>query len=339
MYDEINLDAKNYLMKELDILFYKKYDDENLLKRCYKELDLLFENDVLFIIEYLYKFKRDNKKVKYYFEGMINNLLVLYVLDLSVVDPLKYNLSYELYFKEELKVSLTNYEKDSFINYLSKIDDFKIILGKNRINNSDSENEYLLLPIGYLDENMLLKYNLDEILETVNDYREYSLKYLTITIKDKHFLISDNGIDIKNVLNEDFEIERANILKPQTFDDYVKVKSISHSVKYWKNNQDILVQKNKINIKSLISSIDDIFDYLLKHSIDRQMSIDIAKFIYQYKDYSSYIWHKYIDIMKKHNCDDMFINIIEKSMCIHGRGDGVSECLFVLDKDNYVEID
>ena len=90
MYDEYNFDAKNYLLKELNKIFYKKYDDKNLLKRCYKELNLLYENDVLFITEYLYKFKKEKKDVSYYFNGMVNNLFVLYVLGLNVVNPIKY---------------------------------------------------------------------------------------------------------------------------------------------------------------------------------------------------------------------------------------------------------
>lgn len=333
MYEEINFNSKNYLMKELDTLFYKKYTDENLLKRCYKELNLLFENDVLFIIEHLYKYKKENKKVKYYFKGMINNLLVLYVLDLSNVDPIKYNLSYELYFKEDFNVSLANYEKLSFINYLSKIDDFKIILDRKR-----NDDKYLLFPVGYFDEDMLLRFNdFDGQLETIGDHKKYSFKYLTIIIDDKPYLTNDNGINIKNVLNEDFEIERASILKPRTFDDYVKIKSISHSVKYWKNNQDILVNEKKVNIKNLISSIDDILNYLLEHSINREIALDITKFIYKYKDYSSYIWSKYVEVMKKHGCSKMFINIIEKGMYINGKGDAVSECLYYVDESNYVD--
>ena len=34
MYREINLEAKNYLVKELNEIFYKKYNDKKLLYRC-----------------------------------------------------------------------------------------------------------------------------------------------------------------------------------------------------------------------------------------------------------------------------------------------------------------
>ena len=51
----------------------------------------------------------------------------------------------------------------------------------------------------------------------------------------------------------------------------------------------------------------------------------------------SYLWNKYIKLMKEHNCDEMFIDIISKIRFISGRGQAVSECLFVLDKDNYID--
>ena len=50
---------------------------------------------------------------------------------------------------------------------------------------------------------------------------------------------------------------------------------------------------------------------------------------------SNELWQKYVDIMKEHNCSDMFINIISKVLYIFGRGQAISECLYALDKNNY----
>ena len=50
---------------------------------------------------------------------------------------------------------------------------------------------------------------------------------------------------------------------------------------------------------------------------------------------SNELWQKYVDIMKEHNCDEMFIGIISKVLYIFGRGQAVSECPYELDETNY----
>ena len=50
---------------------------------------------------------------------------------------------------------------------------------------------------------------------------------------------------------------------------------------------------------------------------------------------SNELWQNYVNIMKEYDCDNMFINIVSKVLYIFGRGQAVSECLYVLDKNNY----
>lgn len=89
-YSFVNDIAKDYITKELEKVFLTKYHDMNLLSRCYEEIDLLYDRGLLFIIEALYKYKNNSKdkSYRYYFGGSCNNLLLLYVLGLSSVNPL-----------------------------------------------------------------------------------------------------------------------------------------------------------------------------------------------------------------------------------------------------------
>ena len=338
MYNEINFDAKNYLLKELLHIFNEKYDDKNLLDRCYKELNILYENNVLFIIEYLYKYKNENKDTKYFFKGMINNLFILYVLGLNDVDQVKYNLSYELYFDETINVSLINQSALEFVEYLSRYGkDFQIIKGKTDRDIHDNDT-YLLIPATYEDSNMLLKFNNDGVLETVEDYHQYSLTYLTIKIDEKPLLLDSDKVSLKNVITTPDDIKIASILNPKTLDDYIKVKSIAHSVRCFKNNQDKLIRENKIDINTLITSRDDIYDYLINHSINKFIAVDIVKSLCRHKDFNSYLWGKYFQLMRENGCEEIFIEIITKLISIHGRGEAVSECLKYLDKNNIKEV-
>ena len=347
IYKELNIEAKEFLTQELDKIFYKKYKDNELLKRCYKEINILYNRSLLFIIEHLYKYKQKNKNISYHFEGTINNLLLLYILDLIKVDPIKYNLPYELYNGKIINVKIINGAGEDLVKYLNKCDnDLMIVMGsheKEDINEIDElvDKYYLLIPSFAPPEDMLLKINSKYfILQTIEDYHKYTNLYLPIKISEKYFLINYNKINLENVIENEFEDEIFKILKPKTIDDYIKIKSIARSTRSWKLNQDELVKKGIININNLISNREDIFDYLRNHSIDRDIALEITENIGNgHKIGTSYLWNKYIEIMKENKCDDLFIDIISKIIYIRGRGEAVSECLFVLDENNYLEVE
>lgn len=341
MYEYLNSIAKEYLTEELRRNFFKKFDLKDLFRRCEKEIDILYERDLLFIVEHLYKFKKENKNVKYHFRGTINNLLLLYVLDISYVNPLEYNLPYELFNDKTINVDIINEPSILFIDYLNRqADNFKIIYGsfvKENIKevNKFLENHYLLLPCGYLDDSMLLKFNDLNTLETIDDYRNYKDKYMIIRIDEKDIIRCDN-VCLDNVFTNDFEKEVSKILKPTTLDDYIKIKSLSNGADVWKNNQDKLFKKKKVILDNLIATREDILEYLLNHKIERNIALEITMFISLGKmKKEPNKWNEYVKVMKKYNCEDLFIKIFSKILFIFGRGQAVSECLYVLDKDNY----
>ena len=334
MYREINIEAKNYLLRELNEAFDKKYDDKKLLYRCYKEINMLFDKNVLFIIEQLYRYKKEYNDVSFYFEGMINNLLVLYVFGLSNVDPIKYNLDSELYLDDYLSFKILNDPISCFIRSLNKNDSFKFIHLKNKYNPED-DSKYLIIPEYYELENMELIFNSDGLLETDSEYRPY---YLMVQIKEKDYLVDSNKAELVNSLSTLDDLKIANVLKPKTLEEYIKVKSLAHSVKLWKDNQDELYKQGKLTTNDLITSVDDIFDYLVKHEVDKDIAIDIIRTLKQHLGNSSYVWNEYVKIMKEHNCDDTFIKILNKLIAVYGRGEAISECLFVLDENNYLEL-
>ncbi len=342
MYEYLNNIAKEYLTKELRRNFFKKFDLKDLFRRCEKEMDILYEKDLLFVVEHLYKFKKENKNVRYHFRGTINNLLLLYVLDISYVNPLEYNLPYELFNDKTINVDIINEPSILFINYLNKqADNFKVVYGnfiKEDIRevNKFLENHYLLLPCGYLDNSMLLKFDDLDTLETIDDYRNYKDKYMTIRIDEKDIIRCDN-VCLDNVFTNDFEREISKILKPKTINDYIKIKSMAHGTDVWNNNQDKLFKEKKINLDNLITTREDILEYLLNHKIDKDVALDITIFISLGQAQKEPIkWEQYIKIMKNNKCEEMFIDVFSKILFIFGRGQAVSDCLYVLDKNNYI---
>lgn len=137
-----------------------------------------------------------------------------------------------------------------------------------------------------------------------------------------------------------FEKEISSSLKPKTIDDYAKIISLAHGTHVWKKNQEELFKQGKINIHNIISNREDIYEYLINHSIEHDVAIEIVKQLSKSRiNRSNELWQKYLNIMKEHNCDDMFINVLSKMLYIFGRGQAVSECLFALDEVNYYSLE
>lgn len=346
-YKYLNTYSKKFLIDELRKIIHNKQLSKEIFDRCCMEMDLLYDKGVLFIVDILYKFKKQDG-TSYHFRGMINNLLLMYVLGISDVDPVKYNLPYELLCDFDISVDLIN---DYFLSLVWFIEkeyntDLKIIYGTYEVEDMEELNllecnHFLLIPNNIEDEvlyDLTLKLNDDFLFETVEDYRNYKNEFLTIRIDEKDPIRNYKNISLENVFTCDFEKEIAKILKPKTINDYIKVKSIGHGTNVWNNNQDILVKEEKINLNNLIATREDILEYLLNHSIDRDEALEIVNFIRKGKQKKEpKKWNEYVKIMKKNNCEDMFIDIFSKIEFIFGRGQAVSECLFVLNKGNYIE--
>lgn len=339
-YKELNDAARDYFLVWLNNMI----KEEEVLTRCKKEVDLLYDKGLLFIIEFLHKYKKTNENVSFHFRGMANNLLLLYVLDISKVDPIKYNLPYELFTNKTLSIDFINGFSLDFVSSVEKYSkDFKIVRGSFEPCDVDEINElldkhYLLIPSYMFPTNMKFILNEFNQYETIEDYHMFTDEYITIRLDDKP-MIQEKNVNIKYAMHTDFEEKVEKQLKPKTIDDYVKVVSLAHGTHVWSENQEELFKDGKIDIHNIISNREDVYEYLINHSIEHNTAIDIVKYLSKSRtNESNELWEKYVDVMKKHNCDDIYINIFSKILFIFGRGQAVSECLYALDKLNYYDI-
>ena len=339
-YEELNDDARDYFL----IWLNNKITDEAVLTRCKKEVDLLYDKGLLFIIEFLHKYKKSEETVSFHFRGMANNLLLLYVLGISKVDPIKYNLPYELFTDKTLSIDFINGCSLDFVSSIEKYArDFRIVRGSFESGDVEEINEfadkhYLLIPCYVQPNNMTFRLNEFNQFETIEDYHMFTDEYITIRLDDKP-MIQEKKVNIKYAMHTGFEEEVAKQLKPKTMDDYVKVVSLAHGVHAWTENQKELFKDGKIDIHKIISNREDVYEYLVKHSIKHEIAIDIVKQISKSRtNETNELWKKYVEIMKKHNCDDTFIDILSKILFIFGRGQAISECLYALDEMNYFDI-
>lgn len=319
-YNKLNDDAKEYLLSELE----KRNINKDLLDRCKKEIDLIYNNGDLFIIKYLYMFKEKNNNVKYHFRGMNSNLLFLYLLSISIVDPIKYNLSYEICKPISCFVEFRSNNFISFLDYLEKEAPFKTVIATIK-GAPIADCYYLIIPNDYKCDDITLKLNDSGKLQTVESKDTLEDRYIIIWLRDE-YEVKKNKLE-----SYPFKTKLERILKPKDFEDYVKVESICRGTNIWENNQDKLFKKGIINIKNIISNRDDVYDYLLNHGIDKELSIKITNFIRKGKaciDDFQDEWEDYKDILLKNNCEKWFIDVCSKILYLFGRGQIISELLY-----------
>lgn len=337
-YKELNDNSKNYFINQLKRI---SISNENM-NRCLNEIELLYDKGILFILEYMHKYKNDSKDISFHFHGTINNLLVLFVLKISYVDPIKYCLPYELFTDETINFDIINDINSSFISYFEMASGaVRLIYGYNGKDeeleiNELEDNHYLVIPVWCDEKNLLFRLDSIHGFETADDYRKYKDEYIIIKIGEKPLYINEK-CDIKSALGDDFMKSLISKLYPNTIKDYSKIIELSHGTNVWNNNQDILYNQQKIDIHNIISSREDVYEYLIAHSIDKSSALEIINYISMpYKDTSK--WDKYNKIMTKHQCEYMYINIFSKIHYLTGRGEAISECLYALGENNYIDV-
>ena len=336
-YEELNDDAREYFLLLLD----EMVKDNELLKSCKTEVNILYDKGFLFIIEYLHRYKMNNKEVEYHFRGTINNLFLLYVLGISKVNSVEYKLPYELFTDRTLSIDFIKDTYLCFVDYLEESETlFRIIKGSferediEEINELE-DNHYIIIPKNYQPKDLTFRLNEFCHFETVEDYRLLKDKYLTIRLDDKKFIF-EKDVDIKNALQSEFEEKLSKQLKPKTIEDYAKIISLAHSTHVWNYNQEDLFNIGKIDINNIIATREDIYEYLLAHTIEVDTALNIIKYLRTARNQmSNELWKKYMRVMKEHNCDEMIIKILSNIQYISGRGQAISECLCALDEANY----
>lgn len=186
-YEELNDDSRDYFI----VLLTNKVKDEEVLKRCKKEVDLLYDKGLLFVLEFLHKYKKTNESVSFHFRGMANNLLLLYIFGMSKVNPIKYNLPYELFTDKTLCIDFINGCSVDFVDAVEKYArDFRIVKGSFEPTDVDeinkiADNHYLLIPRYVQSANMTFRLNEFSQFETIEDYHLFTDEYLTIRLEDK----------------------------------------------------------------------------------------------------------------------------------------------------------
>lgn len=291
----------------------KKYLEEELnnVIEHNQAIKLLIAYD---IVQYLKK-----KKYSYTFRGNIDSSYIAYELGISNVDCYELNIipeqcygsdysnNYSICFNVGGKVQnkvlkfidrtygdklLRMYSVDSSgnislnaVHRLYVIDDTKEYKTKTIYENeigykclkaediSNDDNIFKIIPCGHNQNDLI-----DDTLKLIKKHKNVTINYDNLNNLDKSKYI--NQLCNYSYLNIDklycFEFSNDNInelikdLKPKRYNDLVKICSLYHSMGK---------QENIVDINNLISTRDDVYDYLINKKFNKEEAFDISEMV------------------------------------------------------------
>ncbi len=249
-----------------------KIKDPLLLERINEEVKLVkyhhLEEEIIAVYELINVLKQND--IPSYIMGNSSNCYIMYILGVSNVDPLRFNLKYQTFFGEEQNATKISNSKlnitvmipksayDNVLNFLKhfellknkeiKITKYSFNIGKLSITSFELPHRIE----GFYNE---VNYSLLEKF-VINEYSESEYDYESIKIK---------------VLGNDYKTN-SNIF------DHMKIFGLTHGT--WKYN-DKIEEINKLNMPLLKIPVffDDIYDLLIENKYDLKKAWEIANLI------------------------------------------------------------
>ena len=325
-------EARDFLYDQIELI----EKDEDKLKRCKQELDYLYMCDSTLIIKYLYLYKKKYKKTKYLFYGSPNNLLSLYILGLTNIDPIIYNLSMDTCLRDYgLDLFIVNKSPKGLIKFINNCQ-LNFCICKADMTKVDyySENEYRYV--------IRLK---EDVKNKKCDNDGFPIIKMNNNNYSKELLISIKKTYIKNSFSKK-EKTMINVFKPSSDLDYIRIMLLDYNYLYFYSKQFLLYPKKLTSLDEMITCREDVYDYLIRHNIGKQTAFDIMMFIKNGKALSrSYksdtlkfyyldMWSKYREIMKFNGCEIWFIETLANIRWLDWRGYIASKYLYMKEGRN-----
>lgn len=316
-YKELNKEAKKYF---LDLIQKEERDtDKVLFERCIAEINDLYKKRLLPIIKWLYIYKKQDEDTVYSFGNTINNYYLLYRLGLNDIDPIKYNLPYEISNNNILQLIVADKDITDFVTKTNSMqNDFKIC----KCDGSDELVDFVCYIIRMNDElkNINdLKYEKEEIpIAALNDDKYFEEVFIHV------FSDEFDKDELENLKDEIKKIEK--IVKSTTEEKQIQITLLGLNNAFPKTKQDELFAEGRLDIGDLITCREDLYNYLIKHNVDKELSKRITAFVregHPKRNIDPAKWEKYKNIMTEHNCEDWFIETLEQVDYLFAKSYGI----------------
>jgi len=108
--------------------------------------------------------------------------------------------------------------------------------------------------------------------------------------------------------------------RPKTFADLVIISGISHGTNVWQGNAENIIKEGKATLREVIGCRDDIMGYLISKGIPSSISFKIMEDVRKGRGLKD----EYLEIMKKNNVPDFYINSCELIKYLFPKGHAVA---------------
>ena len=313
-------DIKEITQKRL-IEIYQQNIPKNIQERYEFELNIILKNkyENIYILLYLIsnKVKEDNEIVL--LSGTIGSSFIVYLLGITDIDPIKYNIPFEV------SCGIDGHKKPDFElvfskRYLTKIKNYiECILKEKNLLTDETSNETSL------KLNLRRNEYIDMILELE---KVTGVNPKTISFDDKETMKLIENADTLGVSEFNSSYVRKLIFKtkPTTFEDLIIVNEISRGTDVWYDNQEDLIKNGTITLKEVIACRDDIMNNLIGQGIEKEIAFYITESVRKGKvrKNKEEKWKEYKEIMKNHNVPDWYIKTCEKISFLFPRAHAIN---------------
>ena len=189
-----------------------------------------------------------------------------------------------------------------------------------------------------IDENLLkldiLGHNVPSMIRQLQDMT--GVDPLKVDLTDRTVLSIFNGIEALNIKDENYQFTHGSYAipefgtsfvrqmlddtKPDKFADLVRISGFSHGTDVWLNNAQDYIKSGVATMREVISTRDDIMNYLILKGIENKMAFQIMEDVRKNRPLKD----QQLKVMKEHGVPDWYIDSCIKIQYMFPRAHAVA---------------
>lgn len=189
-----------------------------------------------------------------------------------------------------------------------------------------------------IDQNLLkldiLGHNIPSMIRQLQDMT--GVDPMTADLTDRKVLSIFNGIEALDIKNPDYKFTHGSYaipefgtsfvrgmlddIRPERFADLVRISGFSHGTDVWLNNAQDYIRDGVATMREVISTRDDIMNYLMLKGIDNEMSFKIMEDVRKNRPLKD----EQLKVMKEHDVPDWYIDSCIKIQYMFPRAHAVA---------------
>lgn len=307
---------------------YGKQIPTQIQNRYENELNLIYKNNYESLFMLNHQIAKRAKEDNEYFilRGIGSNSYIAYLLGVSKLNPIDYNLEYEMSYG-------LNGEKAPEFYYFFSNAYYPTIMKYVK----ESVSKDVNYDTTYIDNN-LIKYLVhvhifaDTGIDTLYELKNVTgMDYNCINFSDKNIWdVFSNYNKLFCYMPSYFNRKLFQQIQPKSFEELCTIYGLTKSTFDFEKGFDLVEQI--IQMKEC-STRDDVYSFLLSKNIEKAVAFEIAEFIRRGKannvKYSEQ-WYKYEKIMEKHNIDSTYIEKCKKIKYLFPKSNVLNNVVYLI---------